>query len=52
MLAPNSLQRLHALGINATHPQDFVSGLKLMQLVSEVFYQGENKALASKMRLS
>lgn len=52
MLPTITLQRLRELGIEATHTNDFISGLKLMQLVSQVFYSGENQALASKMRLS
>ena len=39
------------MGIEATHSKDFVSGLRLMQLVIQVFYQGENRELSSKIRM-
>ncbi len=40
MLATHTQQQLNQLGIQATHANEFVSGLKLMQLVCLVFYNG------------
>ena len=40
------------MGIQADHCQDFASGLKLMQLVNQVFYQGDNQALAYKLKVT
>lgn len=52
MLSNSILQRLTTLGIEASHTNDFISGIKLLHLVLAVFYQGENQPLACKMRLS
>jgi hypothetical protein len=52
MLSINIANQLQELGIEATHGQDFVSGLRLMQLVTKVFYKGDTQVLASKLRLS
>ena len=52
MLSAATKEGLKALGVPAVHCNEFISGLKLMQLISQVFYEGENKALAAKMRVS
>jgi len=43
MLSQNIVNKLQALGIEATHSNEFTTGLKLMQLVLQVFYKGENQ---------
>lgn len=52
MLPTNIANQLRELGIEAAHSQDFVSGLRLMQLVTKVFYGGDTQVLSSKLRLS
>jgi hypothetical protein len=52
MLSINIAKQLKELGIEAEHSQDFVSGLRLMHLVSKVFYNGDTQVLSSKMHLS
>lgn len=52
MLSTSTIDRLRSHGIDASHAQDFISGLKLMQLVCQIFYEGEDRTLASKLRLT
>jgi hypothetical protein len=52
MLSIKTTQRLQELGLEATKADDFGNGLKLMQLVCQVYYRGDNPALSSKIKWS
>ena len=52
MLAIKTKQSLREMGIEASHSNDFASGLKLMQLVNEVYYNGDNQILANKLKIT
>ena len=52
MLPSTTANALRQLNVPATHAQEFISGLKLMQLVSQVFHQGQTHLLLPKLRIS
>ena len=51
MLATRTIAHLRQLGVQATTIAEFNSGLKLMQLVNQVFYHGQNHILSGKLRV-
>ena len=51
MLSIKTVQRLKKLGIEANKVQDFANGIKLLQLVCQVYYNGENPALSAKIKM-
>jgi hypothetical protein len=40
MLSTSAISQLKSLGIEASHAKDFVTGLRLMQLVIQALYSG------------
>jgi hypothetical protein len=51
MLSIKTVQRLKKLGIEANKVEDFANGIKLLQLVCQVYYNGENPALSAKIKM-
>lgn len=52
MLSITTCQQLRAVGVEASRVEDFGNGLKLLQLVCQAYYHGDNPALSSKIKWS